>query len=217
MGTLEALVGWLDATGAPLAPLLVIVFVVSTLLCVPASGMALVLGAFLGLVPGSVVATTGTVLSAALARFVVRSTLGRRIRRWIDGHQRLRVFHRALQDGGWKLVFLTRLSPALPLGPGHWVFAFVELPLLRYLLVTMLATLPAQLMWINLGRNGRRGLELFRHPESADLAEWAILGLSVVATLGSVVFLSVLTRRRLQLELARAQPRTSSDADAQSH
>lgn len=197
----------LEASGAPLAPILYVVFTCSVVLCLPASWLNFTCGALLGLGWGTLVANLAAVSSAAITRLLARSQLGGPVWRWIEARPRLRLIHRALEDGGWKLTFLIRFSPALPLGATHWLFAFVRLPLPAYLLVTSLATLPAQLMWAHFGVTGREGVEMWADPEASSPARWALLILGGVATLASVVILGITTRRRLQLELDRADAR----------
>lgn len=196
----------LESSGAPIAPILYAAFTLSVVVCFPVAWLNFTCGALLGLGWGTLVANLAGVTSAAITRVLARSRLGGPVWRWIESRPRLRLIHRALEDGGWKLTFLIRLSPALPLGASHWVFAFVRLPLPVYLLVTSVATLPAQLMWAHFGVTGREGVELWAHPEDASPARLAVLALGGLATLASVIVLGQTTRRRLQAELDRSRP-----------
>lgn len=198
----------LQATQAPIAPILYAVFTLSAVLCLPAAWLTFACGALLGLVPGTIVANLSAVTSAALTKVLARGRLGRPIRRWVENHSKLGIVLQVLEDGGWKLAFMIRLNPALPLGLSHWVFAFVDMPMPRYLLVTSLAVLPAQLMWVHFGVTGRESLELFTHPGAVDPARWAFLIATGVASVGSVVFLGGLSRRRFQAEVQRTRPST---------
>lgn len=207
-GVIEALQPWwtsgsLGEAAVATASVLFILFTVSTLACLPASGLLVLIGAVVGVGPGALVAFLGTLTSATLCRLLARGALGRALQAFIERRPRLRLVQRAVQDGGWRLVFLIRLSPASPLGLTNWVFAFVGIPLGRYLAATAIATLPAKVMWLNVGASGRESLDLFQHPEAATPGQWALLIVGTAATIGSVVLLARLTRRRLQNELTK--------------
>ena len=177
------------------APVLLAVFVVSALLGLPGSGMTIACGALLGLWWGTAVASSGTVISAAISWWLARTFLARRLERWLLARPRLAAAHRVVVAGGWRLVGLMRLSPALPLGASNWVFALSRLRLGPYLLVTWLATLPSKLLWVNLGVSGRTGLRILQDPAAAPPEELSVLGLGLVGTVGALVLLGRLARR----------------------
>lgn len=199
------LIDSLKALEGPVAPILFVVSVIDVVLCLPAAWLSLAAGALLGLVKGTLVINLAGVTSAALVRVLARGPIGKPVLRWMEKNPRLRLMLRILEDGGWKLTLLIRLSPALPLGLTHWLFGFVRLPFPTYLWVTAVATFPAQLMWAHFGVTGREGIELWAHPESADPIRLAFLAIGVAATVASVTFLGVLARRRVQAEMERAE------------
>ena len=186
---------WGLSAGPEAALLLLALFVVSALLGLPGSGMTMACGVILGLGWGTAVASAGTVLSAALSWWLARTFLVDRLLRWLEGRPRLLAAHRVVSAGGWRLVGLMRLSPALPLGASNWVFALARLRLGPYLLVTGLATLPSKLLWVNLGVTGRAGWALVQDPRAASAGELAVLGLALVGTVGALALLARLGRR----------------------
>lgn len=189
------LASWLPAPGPEAALILLALFVVSALLGLPGSGMTIACGALLGLGWGTLVASSGTVLSAALSWWLARTFLAARLERWLAGRPRLAAAHRVVVAGGWRLVGLMRLSPALPLGASNWVFALARLRLAPYLAVTWAATLPSKLLWVNLGVTGRSGLRILQAPGAAPTEELVVLGLGLVGTVGALAFLGRLARR----------------------
>lgn len=206
MPFLDSLISFAETHAWMAAPGLYILFVLTTLLCLPASGLTLACGAVLGIGPGTLTASLGTLTSTTLSRLVARGRWGSRVRNWITQHPRLRIILQAVNDGGWRLVALIRISPTMPIGAMNWVFAFTEVPLPRYLFITALGTLPAKLMWVSVGATGRQSLEIWVHPEQADPAQWVLLGLAAVGTVGSVTFIGILTGRRLRKELSKTRP-----------
>lgn len=205
MPSLQEIVETLANLEGSAAPILFLVSVVDVVLCLPAAWLAFSAGALLGLVKGTLVVNLAGVTSAALVRLLAHGPVGRPVLGWLERSPKLSLIRRVLEDGGWKLTLLIRLSPALPLGLTHWLFGFVRLPLPVYLLVTAVATFPAQLMWAHFGVTGRQGIELWAHPETADPLQLAFMATSVVATVASVTFLGVLARRRVQVEMDRAR------------
>ncbi|MBX2813171.1 MAG: VTT domain-containing protein [Myxococcales bacterium] len=198
----ETLSHYLGACPILIAPLLLVIFTISTVCCLPAAWLILACGALLGLGQGTLVANLSCVVGAALTRWLARGRWGQHVDGWLSRNRQLRQIRGVLHDGGWQLTFLVRLSPLLPLGISHWVFAFVDLPLMQYLVVTSLATLPTQLMWVQFGVSGRKGLMMWQNPGSATTAEWTLLLIGVGATIAFIITFGILTRRRLRSKLA---------------
>lgn len=205
VSTAEQLVHYLENSPVPIAPVLFVLFTINTVCCLPAAWLTFACGALLGIGQGTLVANLVAVSSAAITRLLGRSSVGTHVQAWLDRRSQLRLLRETLNDGGWKLNFLVRLSPALPLGISNWVFAFVDLPLTTYLIITSIATLPAQLVWVNFGVTGRQSLNFWQHPEEVSSGQWMVFALSLSATIASIVVIGGLTRRKLRAELAQRQ------------
>ena len=163
------------------------------LLLVPGVALTLIAGALFGPRWGVVVVAVATSVADAvaflLARYVARAAV-ERLRRH---HPRFCAFDRALADGGWRIVALLRLNPAIPYSASNYLFGASGVAFLPYLLASGLFTLPGAVAYVYLGHVGAETLG--GHARSG--VEWTFLLVGFVAAAATVVYVTVLARRAL--------------------
>jgi uncharacterized membrane protein YdjX (TVP38/TMEM64 family) len=105
---------WVQTLGvwAPLAFLGAYVGVV--LLMLPAFLLAMAAGAVFGVVNGSLLVLTGATVGGTLAFLLGRTVLRANVARRVAAHPTLSAVDRVIGDDGLRLMFLLRLSPAIP-------------------------------------------------------------------------------------------------------
>ena len=105
---------WVQTLGvwAPLAFLGAYVGVV--LLMLPAFLLAMAAGAVFGVVNGSLLVLTGATVGGTLAFGLGRTVLRASVARRVAAHPTLSAVDRVIGDDGLRLMFLLRLSPAIP-------------------------------------------------------------------------------------------------------
>ena len=99
----------------------------------------------------------------------------------------------ALIDGGWRVVALLRLNPAIPYSASNYLFGASGVAFLPYLLASGLFTLPGAFAYVYLGYVGAETLG----GRARSGVEWTGLGVGLVATVATVVYVTVLARRAL--------------------
>ena len=102
-------------SAGPAAPLLFIVFfALAAIVFIPASLLTMAAGALFGFGRGVLWAYAGAVVGACfaflIARYVARSFVERRLAH----HPRLAAVGAGVEEHGWKIVALLRLSPVIP-------------------------------------------------------------------------------------------------------
>jgi uncharacterized membrane protein YdjX (TVP38/TMEM64 family) len=94
-------------------PAFILLYVVACLLFFPGSVLTLGGGFVFGFVRGSILVSIGSTAGATAAflagRYLARDWVARRI----EADDRFKAIDRAVAKDGWKIVLLTRLSPAL--------------------------------------------------------------------------------------------------------
>jgi uncharacterized membrane protein YdjX (TVP38/TMEM64 family) len=105
---------WVQTLGvwAPIAFLGAYVGVV--LLMLPAFLLAMAAGAVFGVVNGSLLVLTGATIGGTLAFLLGRTVLRASVARRVAAHPTLSAVDRVIGDDGLRLMFLLRLSPAIP-------------------------------------------------------------------------------------------------------
>src|SRR5436189_5372209 len=111
---LKSALDWIGRLGSWGPVIFVGLYVMATLLFVPGSVLTLGAGAVFGVALGSVYVSISATLGATAAFLVGRYLARDAIARKIEKNEKFATIDRAVADEGWKVVFLTRLSPVFP-------------------------------------------------------------------------------------------------------
>ena len=130
----------------------VVLHVATSLAFLPRGLMALAAGGLFGLAWGCVLATAGT-MAGAMAGFLVARYVNANMLRAERVPRVGHVLKRA-ENGGWRLVFVTRLVPVLPHSLVNYVYGLSAIPARDYALGTLLGTLPQTIALVQLGEAG---------------------------------------------------------------
>ena len=103
--------------------------------------------------------TIGANIGANLAFFVGRYFARDAISKQIEGNQRFEAIDRAVESEGWKIVGLTRLSPAFPFNLLNYAFGLTNIRWLEYFLATLIGMLPGTIMYVYIGSLGKLAAE----------------------------------------------------------
>lgn len=184
----------------PWAPVLfILVYVAACVLLIPGSALTLGAGALFGIIQGSVLVSIGATLGATAAFLIGRHLA----RNWIE--QRLRRYPQfnAVQDAvareGWKIVLLTRLSPAFPFSLLNYAFGLTRVSLRDYVLASWIGMLPGTVLYVYLGSVSGAVLEAAAGgPRQTTRAEWWLAGVGLLAALAVTAYITRIARRALQ-------------------
>ena len=198
--TLTALRTWVDTRGVLGMVAFGAVYVALVLLLVPGAALTLVAGAIYGIGRGVVVVAIATSVADAigflLARYVARGAVERLMVR----HLRFRALDHALARGGWRVVALLRLNPAIPYSASNYLFGATGVRFLPYLVASGVFTLPGAFTYVYLGYVGAEALV----GSVRARVEWVLLVVGLGATVAAAVYLTMLARRSLaELERRR--------------
>jgi uncharacterized membrane protein YdjX (TVP38/TMEM64 family) len=209
----ERLGTWIDGLGGWGPAVFGAVYVVAVVLLFPASALTLLAGAIFGLAVGmvtvSLASTTGAALAFLVSRYLARGAISRRLQRY----PKFAAIDRAISESGWKIVALLRLSPAVPFNLQNYLYGLTGIRFGVYVLTSWLAMLPGTFLYVYLGYAGRAGLEAAAGGErSRTPAEWAMLGVGLLATVAVTVYVTRLARQALRqhADLA-AEPAPAGD------
>lgn len=173
--------------------LFIAVYVVATVLFVPGSVLTLGAGALFGVVRGSICVSIGATLGATAAFLVGRYLASDAVARKIEGNATFAAIDRAVAEGGWRIVGLTRLSPVFPFTLLNYGFGITRVTLRDYVLASWIGMMPGTVMYVYLGSiaNAAAGRRQ-RTP-----AEWTLYAVGLLATILVTVFVTKLARKTL--------------------
>lgn len=187
----EALAG-LESLGAWGPVIFVLLYIVAAVLLVPGSALTLGAGALFGVGLGSVLVSAGATLGATAAFLVGRYLARDWVAKKIEGNAAFAALDRAVAADGWKIVGLTRLSPAFPFTLLNYAFGLTRVSLRDYVLASWIGMMPGTVMYVYLGSLARAAGDRSRTP-----AEWALYGVGLAATIVVTVFVTRLARAAL--------------------
>lgn len=188
-GLMEALHG-LGLSGAVAFTALQILVAVSGVL--PASLLAVAAGAIYGFVPGFLLAAAAALIGAVLSFALSRSLFRPAIERLAVRRPRLRNLDALIDQDGWRLVCLLRISPIMPFSATSFALGLSRIGLRSYMFGTM-ASLPTLCGYVFAGTLADSGLSIFSG--GASPVRWSLLGIGIVATLLLALRLGQIVRK----------------------
>jgi uncharacterized membrane protein YdjX (TVP38/TMEM64 family) len=145
---------------------------------VPGSPLSLVAGAAFGLPVAVVAVFGGALLGSTGALLLARGALRPRVEGWIAGHPRLAALDALFARRGASIVFLLRLTPALPFSLLNYALGLTRLSLAGSLLASP-AMLPGITLYTSLGAAAGAAAE----GEAGAGPRLALLGVGIAAAL----------------------------------
>ena len=191
---------WMERLGPWGQILFVLIYVAATVLLIPGSALGLGAGALFGVVRGSVLVSLGSTLGATCAFLLGRYLARDWVVKKIAGRASFAAIDRAVANEGWKIVFLTRLSPVFPFTLLNYAFGLTRVSLRDYVLASWIGMMPGTIMYVYLGSLARAGVA--GHERTPT--EWALYGTGLLATVAVVVIVTRIARRALAKRTASA-------------
>ena len=117
--------------------------------------------------------------------------------RWIEAKPAFLAIDEAVGREGWKIVGLTRLSPAFPFTLLNYAYSVTRISLHQYILASWIGMMPGTLLYVYLGSLAA-DLAVGGDRHTRTPAEWALYGVGFLATVAVTIFVTRIARRALQ-------------------
>lgn len=160
----------------------------------PASFIAVMAGVSFGLVKGTAISATTTMLGGWIAFRLSRGILHDFVQRRFGQRASMARLNAGMAREGWRLVMLLRVSPIMPFAATSYALGLTKIHERDFLLGT-LATLPALVGYVALGALGKQALVMAQGGTS--LLHWATLGAGL-----ALLFYALNRVRRAMADLA---------------
>ena len=193
---------WVDGLGFWGPAVFVAGYAAATLAFVPGSLLTMAAGAIFGLAKGTLLvffgATLGSTFSFLVARYLARDAIERRL----AGQPRFNAIDRAVARQGLKIIFLVRLSPIFPYNLLNYGLGLTRVRLLDYVLACC-GMIPGTFLYVYYGKAlGSLAAVAGGVAPERGAADWALLGVGLVATLAVTGFVARIAQRALNEEVA---------------
>jgi uncharacterized membrane protein YdjX (TVP38/TMEM64 family) len=194
----QALQGRVDQLGALGPVAFAAAYVLAGLLFVPGSALTLASGAMFGLLWGTAIVSIASTITAALAFLIARYLARASVQRAAQGNARFAAIDRAIGHGGWRVVALLRLSPAVPFSLGNYLYGLTSIRFWPYVLASWICMLPGTFMYVYIGHLGAQGLQVASgSADSASVGKTALLIVGLMAMIVVTIYVTRLARRAL--------------------
>ena len=199
---IQALERWFRDLGPAGVVVFALAYVVGTVVLAPGSAMSILGGLLFGWwgIPIVLVsASIGTSLAFLIARYLARDAVASRL----ESRPKLKAVDKAVDEEGWKVVALLRLSPLVPFGLQNYLFGLTSVGFWPYALATAFGIVPGTALYVSLGALGQGAAR----GASAGPAGWVLLGIGAAATVAVTILVgrkakAVLAQREAEVENA---------------
>lgn len=195
---IQSLQGSVDNLGAAGPVVFGAAYILGGLLFVPGSALTLASGALFGLLWGTIIVSAASTITAAFAFLIARYLARSAVQRAAKGNARFGTIDRAIGQGGWRIVALLRLSPAVPFSLGNYLYGLTSIRFWPYVLASWMCMLPGTFMYIYIGHIGAEGLQAASGDAGAvNVGKTVLLIAGLIATIVVTVYVTRLARRAL--------------------
>ena len=190
----KALGQWTDSLGAWGPVVFGFLYVIAAICFVPGSLLTLAAGAIFGLWNGFAVVSFSSVTAASCAFLISRYVARSKVESMAKSNERFGAIDAAIDEGGWKIVGLLRLSPAIPFSIQNYFFGLTNIKFWPYMLTSWVAMVPGTFLYVYLGHAAGAAAE----SDGKSVGEWALLAVGLVATIVVAAYVTHLAKKKLK-------------------
>ena len=173
-------------------------YMVAMITGAPASLLTLAAGAIFGLWAGTLWALLGATLGASAAFLVARYVARDRVEKWVAGEPRFAAIDRAIAADGRRIVFLLRLSPAVPFTLLNYLLGLTQVRFADFLLGSV-GMIPATVLYVYSGKvAGDVAAAAGGAGPARGAGYYAVIALGLLATVAVTVLVARIARRALR-------------------
>jgi uncharacterized membrane protein YdjX (TVP38/TMEM64 family) len=201
---LKSTLGWIDNLGSwkPLA--FIVIYNLATVLFIPGSIVTLAGGVIFGVIWGSIyvfiAATLGATGAFLIGRYLSRGWVTKKI----EGNARFNAINQAIAKQGFKIVFLTRLSPVFPFNLLNYAFGVTQVALKDYCLGSI-GMIPGIIMYVYLGSLAGDIADISTAPHlttpQAKAMKLVIHAIGFLVAVAVTIYLSRIAKKALEIEI----------------
>jgi uncharacterized membrane protein YdjX (TVP38/TMEM64 family) len=193
---------WINSLGPVGAIAYIALYIVATVAFLPGSLITLGAGVVYGVVLGSIYVFIGASLGATAAFLIGRYLARDWVYKKIAGNEKFRAIDEAVGREGFKIVFLTRLSPVFPFNLLNYALGVTGVSLKDYLL-GFIGMIPGTVMYVYLGSLASQCALIGTQgqPSNAGVV-WTIRIIGFIATVAVTVIVTRIARKALERKVS---------------
>jgi len=189
---------WIDELGVWGPVFLAAIYILACVLFLPGSILTLGAGFLFGPVKGTITVSIASILGATAAFLVGRFLARDWIAAKVAGRPKFAAIDQAVGREGFKIVFLTRLSPVFPFNALNYGFGLTNVPLWKYFLASWIGMLPGTVMFVYLGATLGTLADVAAGRRERTPGEWIFFIVGLAVTVVVTVVVTRIARRALR-------------------
>ncbi len=197
-GALTQSLDRIDGMGWAGMGLFIAVYVAACIFLLPASVLSLGAGAIYGVAVGTALVSVSATLGASAAFLAGRYLARNWIMKRIEGNPVFRAIDESIAAEGWKIVALTRLSPAIPFNLLNYGLGLTRVAFGHYVLASWFFMFPGILLYVYIGGIAGDLVQSGGEARQRGPLEWTMLGIGLAATAAVTALLTRIARNALR-------------------
>ncbi len=202
---LKDILDWIDTLNQAAPLVFVLIYVIACVLFIPGSVLTLGAGLVFGVIWGTVLVSLASTIGASCAFLIGRYFARDYIANKLLGNKKFASIDDAVGKEGWKIVFLTRLSPVFPFNLLNYAFGLTKVNFKDYLLASWVGMMPGTVMYVYIGSLAGSLATLTavgtqEHARSGT--EWAMFVVGLIATITVTVYVTRVAKKALDKRVA---------------
>lgn len=175
------------------------IYILACVLVLPGSPLTLAGGFLFGVWKGYLAVAAGSVLGASAAFWIGRTVARDWVLSKFAASPKFAAIDRGVERQGFKMVLLTRLSPAFPFNIQNFVYGVTGVRFLDYFWATLIGMAPGTLMFVYFGSAMKNLADIFSgSPAPSGWASRALYATAFVATIAVTVVATRIARNALR-------------------
>jgi uncharacterized membrane protein YdjX (TVP38/TMEM64 family) len=198
---LIAIVGWTRGMGFWGLVIVACLYAIGSMLFLPATIMTMAAGFLFKVVLGTITVSIGSMIGACAA-FLIARTFGRK---WIAARiaqkRQFKAFDHAVKLHAFKIIILTRLSPAFPNNMLNYAFGLTNIGFWKYFIVSWVGMILPTIMYVYFGSGLRSLTEAAAERPENGTTGWLYFWLGLAVTIAATLLIANLARKALKQEI----------------
>lgn len=195
-GKIPAIENWVQAQGAWMPLVFCLIFLIASLVCLPADLFVFIAGTLFGLWWGLLIAVGVEYVAMVIQFYLARKVFKNKIENYTSRHPRFMAIDRAVSKQGLRIGFLLRLGP-VPFSPLSYVLGLSQISLRTYMLASI-GMLPGIVPVVYYGVVARHLTRFATGMENHSWLHYGLMLVSVVVMVAVTVYIARVAHRALK-------------------
>ena len=165
----------------------ILLYAASCVALLPVSVLTLGAGALFGIGPGFVLVWIGASIGACASFLIGRHWMRTWVEKRLARYPLFTAIDAAVSVQGWRVVFLTRLTPLFPFGTLNYAYGLTRVKFVDYAIASCLGMAPGTLLFVYVGAVAGEAVSAGRGRVRTP-AEWAFYGVGLLVAVLVVTF-----------------------------